>query len=84
MTEDMFQALKIGIIVHRGGHGGGVDPAPRDLLDGATRNGARALGIADRNLQMLYGFTVGGPVEDPRLVTEPAYSHLDRADSGRD
>ncbi len=44
----------------------------------------RALGIADRSLQMLYGFTVGGPVEDPRLVTEPAYFHLDRADSGRD
>jgi 5-methylthioadenosine/S-adenosylhomocysteine deaminase len=44
MTEDMFQALKIGSIVHRGGHGGGVDPAPRATLDAATRNAARALG----------------------------------------
>ena len=34
------------------------------------------LGISDRRLQMLYGFTVGGPVEDSRLTTEPAYFHL--------
>ncbi len=44
MTEDMFQALKIGSIIHRGGHGGGVIPGPRATLDAATRNGARALG----------------------------------------
>lgn len=44
MTEDMFQALKIGIIIHRGGHGGGVSPTPREMLDGATVNGAKALG----------------------------------------
>jgi nitroreductase len=35
------------------------------------------LGITDRRLQMLYGFTVGAPVEDPRLSTEPAYRHLE-------
>ncbi len=36
----------------------------------------RILGIGDRRLQSLYHFTVGGPVEDPRLRTEPAYAHL--------
>jgi len=49
MTEDMFQALKIGSIIHRGRHGGrneggGVNPLPQATLDTATRNGARALG----------------------------------------
>ena len=44
MTEDMFQALKIGSIIHRGGRGGGVSPAPRTTLRTATRNAARALG----------------------------------------
>ena len=48
MTEDMFQALKIGSIIHRGGRGrereGGVDPTPGATLDAATLNGARALG----------------------------------------
>jgi 5-methylthioadenosine/S-adenosylhomocysteine deaminase len=47
MTEDMFQALKIGSIIHRGGHGGGVSPTPQEMLDGATVNGARALGRED-------------------------------------
>ncbi len=28
--------------------------------------------------QDLYHFTVGGPIEDPRLRTSPAYAHLDR------
>ena len=44
MTEDMFQAMKIGSIVHRGGHGGGVDPGPEHALRAATVNGAKALG----------------------------------------
>ena len=49
MTEDMFQALKIGSIIHRGGcggksEGGGVDPSPQATLEAATLNGARALG----------------------------------------
>ena len=50
MTEDMFHALKIGLIVHRGGRGraqeGGVDPQPQALLDGITRNAARSVGAA--------------------------------------
>ena len=37
-----------------------------------------ALGLRDSSLQSLYHFTVGGPVEDTRLTTLPAYAHLDR------
>lgn len=48
MTEDMFHALKIGMIVHRGGRGreteGGVDPQPEEMLDAITRNAARSVG----------------------------------------
>jgi 5-methylthioadenosine/S-adenosylhomocysteine deaminase len=48
MTEDMFQALKIGMIVHRGGRGrqqiGGVDPQPQAMLDAITRDAARSVG----------------------------------------
>jgi 5-methylthioadenosine/S-adenosylhomocysteine deaminase len=48
MTEDMFHALKIGSIIHRGGRGreneGGVNPSPQVMLDAATRNAALALG----------------------------------------
>ena len=32
-----------------------------------------ALGIADHRFQSLYHFTVGMPVEDPRITTEPGY-----------
>lgn len=38
-----------------------------------------ALGITGHGLQSLYGFTLGGPEEDPRIETEPAYAHLDDA-----
>src|SRR4029077_13290105 len=44
MTEDMFQAMTIGSIVHRGSRGGGIDPGPQAMLDCATRNGAISLG----------------------------------------
>ena len=37
------------------------------------------LGLRDDRLQSLYHFTVGGPIDDPRLLTLPAYFHLDRA-----
>lgn len=48
MSEDMFAAMAIGAIVQRGTRGRSVDPAPQALLDGATRNGAAALGeLAD-------------------------------------
>ena len=35
------------------------------------------LGMTGRSFQSLYHFTIGGPVEDARLQTEPAYAHLD-------
>ena len=34
------------------------------------------LGLSDWSFQTLYHFTVGGPLDDPRLQTEPAYEHL--------
>jgi hypothetical protein len=36
------------------------------------------LGLAGDEFQDLYHFTVGGPVEDRRLTTVPAYAHLQR------
>jgi len=36
------------------------------------------LGVKERSFQSLYHFTVGGPVEDGRLMTLPAYHHLNR------
>jgi 5-methylthioadenosine/S-adenosylhomocysteine deaminase len=47
MSEDMFEAMKIGSIVHRGSYRGGVKPQPQALLDGATRNAALSLGCLD-------------------------------------
>ena len=47
MTEDMFHAMKIGLIVHRGSYGLGVRPTPQDMLDAVTRNGALALDRLD-------------------------------------
>jgi nitroreductase len=37
------------------------------------------LGLPDHTYQSLYHFTVGVPVEDPRLTTHPPYDHLKRA-----
>ena len=34
------------------------------------------LGLSDNTYQSLYHFTMGGPVEDTRLTTLPAYHHL--------
>lgn len=36
------------------------------------------VGIKGRSFQSLYHFTIGGPVEDGRLMTLPAYHHLSR------
>jgi len=33
----------------------------------------RAFGLADHSFQSLYHFTAGGPVDDPRLTSLPAY-----------
>lgn len=37
------------------------------------------LGLEGDRFQSLYHFTVGGPVEDTRLVTHPPYEHLERS-----
>lgn len=37
------------------------------------------LGLKGDDFQDLYHFTVGGPVDDPRLTTLPAYAHLQRS-----
>ena len=39
------------------------------------------IGIGDNSWQDLYHFTVGRPVEDPRLKTFPPYAHLKDANS---
>lgn len=39
-----------------------------------------ALGLEDNTFQSLYHFTIGQPVEDPRLATLPAYHHLEGND----
>ncbi|MCC2642158.1 MAG: uncharacterized protein K0S45_2571 [Nitrospira sp.] len=36
------------------------------------------VGIKDLTIQSLYHFTIGGPVDDERLMTLPPYHHLDR------
>ena len=40
------------------------------------------LGLTGNEFQDLYHFTVGGPVEDPRLMTLPPYAHLRRTSTG--
>ncbi len=40
------------------------------------------LGLRDDRFQSLYHFTLGGPVDDPRLTTLSAYFHLDRVGAG--
>ena len=40
------------------------------------------LGITDQSWQSLYHFTVGGPREDKRIQTYPAYEHLDSLEPG--
>lgn len=48
MSEDMFQAMAIGSVVHRTGRGrepeGGTSPQPGEMLDMITRNAARSVG----------------------------------------
>jgi hypothetical protein len=34
------------------------------------------MGFSDNHYQSLYHFTVGKPIEDPRLTTHPPYGHL--------
>jgi hypothetical protein len=41
------------------------------------------LGLDGDEFQDLYHFTVGGPVEDPRLATLPPYAHLESTGTSR-
>ena len=47
MSEDMFQAMAFGAILHRTGRGrqteGGVSPSPQDVLDMVTRSAAASV-----------------------------------------
>jgi 5-methylthioadenosine/S-adenosylhomocysteine deaminase len=51
MSEDMFQAMAFGSIVHRTGRGreteGGVNPSPDQVLDSITRLAAGSVGAGD-------------------------------------
>lgn len=51
MTEDMFQAMSIGSLLHRTGRGraveGGVLPGPQAILDGVTRDAAASVAALD-------------------------------------
>ncbi len=40
------------------------------------------LGLADERFQSIYHFSVGRPVDDPRLLTFAPYAHLSGRDSG--
>jgi 5-methylthioadenosine/S-adenosylhomocysteine deaminase len=50
MSEDMFQAMAFGSIVHRTGRGrereGGVSPSPQEVLDMVTVNAAASVGAS--------------------------------------
>ncbi len=39
---------------------------------------AELLGLADQGMQSLYHFTVGHPLPDQRIATQPPYAHLQR------
>ena len=43
MAEDMFNAMRMGLIIHRGAEGRSVTPMPNEIFKFATTNAARAL-----------------------------------------
>ena len=51
MSEDMFQAMAIGLVTHRTGRGraqeNGVSPTPQDVIDMITVNAARSVGASE-------------------------------------
>ncbi len=52
----------------------GNQPNPFRFYDDAVHELA---GLSGTAYQSLYHFTVGRPVKDPRLRTDPPYSHID-------
>lgn len=79
MTEDMFHALKIGQIVHRGGRGRekelGVTPQPEQTLAMITRNAARSVGAEGEIGQIAPGMKADLTVID---LNQPAMRPLIR------
>ena len=73
MSEDMFQTMAFGSILHRTGRGreieGGVDPSPQQVLDMVTVLAAESVGAGDEIGSIAVG-KEGGPdlpdVERPR------------------
>jgi cytosine/adenosine deaminase-related metal-dependent hydrolase len=47
MAEDMVEAVRTALFMERVRTGDAMDPQPEDVLQWATRNGARALGLDD-------------------------------------
>ncbi|WP_462408530.1 amidohydrolase family protein [Neobacillus sp. Marseille-QA0830] len=47
MSASMFESMRFGMAVHRLSSGRRTEPAPRHLVEMATINGAKALGMAD-------------------------------------
>lgn len=73
MTEDMFQAMKTALVLHRGAYGRSVTPGPGAVFDYATVNGARALDhpgigrIAAGMRADLAMIDLGAPAMNPRV-----------------
>jgi 5-methylthioadenosine/S-adenosylhomocysteine deaminase len=44
MSEDMFDALRIGMVINRGKRNNQMRPTPGEMLDAGTINGAKAVG----------------------------------------
>ncbi|MFT6773384.1 MAG: 5-methylthioadenosine/S-adenosylhomocysteine deaminase [Paracoccaceae bacterium] len=73
MTEDMFHAMKMALVLHRGAYGRSVVPTPQRIFDYATVNAARALDRPDigrievgmkADLAMI---DLGAPAMTPRI-----------------
>ena len=53
---------------------GAADSAPEKKSQREVNQVYDALGLSAHAFQSLYHFTVGGPVDDARLTTEPGYA----------
>lgn len=74
MTEDLFQAMKTALMIHRGAYGRSVTPGPAGIYDAVTVDAAKALGreadlgrIAPGMKADLTFFDLNAPVLTPRI-----------------